>query len=93
MVTRQHNNCCSSIDRKPYAQLRAVDEEIVCCCIHGVNTMVPGWCGDTTRVREIAAELQARKVGRGNIAQLRNQENTMIKALESEAWINRWRLG
>ena len=40
-------------------------------------------------INEIAAELQARKVGRGNIAQLRNQENTMIKALESEPWILR----
>ncbi|CAK9066211.1 unnamed protein product [Durusdinium trenchii] len=84
MVTTSRNNCCSSIDRKPYAQLRAVDEEIVCCCCHMVNGMVPGWCGDTDRVRDIAQELQARKVGRGNIAQLRNQENTMIKALEAD---------
>ena len=37
MVTTSRNNCCSSIDRKPYAQLRAVDEEIVCCCCHMVN--------------------------------------------------------
>ena len=51
-----------------------------------VQGMVPGWCGDTDRVRDIAQELQARKVGRGNIAQLRNQENTMIKALEAEPW-------
>lgn len=43
--------------------------------------------GDSEKLNEIAGELQARKVGRGNIAQLRNQENTMIKALESEPWI------
>ena len=52
--------------------------------------------GDSEKINEIAAELQARKVGRGNIAQLRNQENTMIKALESEPWIlrsgNHWEL-
>ena len=82
-VERISNNCMSSIDRKPYAQLRAVDEEICCCC-HGVNGWFPGWCGDTRTVQEIAAELQARKVGRGNIAQIRNQENTMVKAVEAE---------
>ena len=81
------NNCMRSTDRKPYAQLRAVDEEICCCCFHGVNGWVPGWCGDTQKVQEIAAELQARKVGRGNIAQIRNQENTMVKAIEAEAWL------
>ena len=43
--------------------------------------------GDSEKLNEIAGELQARKVGRGNIAQLRNQENTMVKALESEPWI------
>ena len=86
MVRRFHNNCLTSTDKEPYAQLRAVDEEVVCCC-HMVNSMIPGYCGDTRRIREIASELQSRKVGRGNIAQLRNQENTMIKALEAAVWL------
>ena len=86
-VEKVANNCMSSVDRKPYAQLRAVDEEICCCCFHGVNGWLPGWCGDTPKVQEIAAELQARKVGRGNIAQIRNQENTMVKAVEADAWL------
>ena len=86
VVTQYHNNCMTSTDKEPYAQLRAVDEEVVCCC-HMVNWMIPGWCGDTRRIHEIASELQSRKVGRGNIAQLRNQENTMIKALEAATWL------
>lgn len=84
VVTTFRTNCGTSIDRKPYAQLKAVDEEIICCCCHMVNLHCPGWCGDSEMINEIASELQARKVGRGNIAQLRNQENTMIKALEAE---------
>ena len=84
-VTRRSNRCFNSVDRKPYAQLGSVDEK-VCCCIHSVNGLAPGCCGDPVLVKEIAEEMQARKVGRGNIAQLRNQENTMIKALETESW-------
>lgn len=84
VVTTFQTNCGTSIDRKPYAQLRAVDEEIFCCCCHMVNLLSPGWFGDSEKLNEIAGELQARKVGRGNIAQLRNQENTMVKALESD---------
>ncbi|CAJ1439276.1 unnamed protein product [Effrenium voratum] len=84
MTTRVSNNCTTSIDRQPYAQLRAVDEELCCFCCHSVNGMIPGWCGDVPKLHAIAGELQARKVGRGNIAQLRNQENTMIKALHTD---------
>ena len=83
-VSRRSNRCYASVDRKPYGQLGSVDEAI-CCCVHNVNGVAPGWCGDPAMVKEIAAELQARKVGRGNIAQLRNQENTMLKALEAES--------
>ena len=82
-VIRFSNTCTSSTERKPYAQLGSVDEYI-CCCIHSINGMIPGCCGTPSTVKEIAEELQARKVGRGNIAQLRNQENTMIRAIETE---------
>lgn len=43
VVTTFQTNCATSIDRKPYAQLRAVDEEIFCCCCHMVNMLSPGW--------------------------------------------------
>ncbi|CAE7028004.1 unnamed protein product [Symbiodinium sp. KB8] len=82
-VIRFSNTCTSSTERKPYAQLGSVDEYI-CCCIHSINGMIPGCCGTPSTVKEIAEELQARKVGRGNIAQLRNQENTMIRAIETD---------
>ncbi|CAE7204042.1 unnamed protein product [Symbiodinium natans] len=83
-VFRYSNRCDASVERKPYAQLGSVDENVCCCCIHTVNGLAPGCCGDPTAVKEIAEELQNRKVGRGNIAQLRNQENTMIKAMEAD---------
>ena len=86
-VFRYSNRCDASVERKPYAQLGSVDENVCCCCIHTVNGLAPGCCGDPTAVKEIAEELQNRKVGRGNIAQLRNQENTMIKAMEAEPWL------
>eukprot|EP00427_Karlodinium_veneficum_P054303 CAMPEP_0169407022 /NCGR_PEP_ID=MMETSP1017-20121227/57873_1 /TAXON_ID=342587 /ORGANISM="Karlodinium micrum, Strain CCMP2283" /LENGTH=319 /DNA_ID=CAMNT_0009513887 /DNA_START=162 /DNA_END=1118 /DNA_ORIENTATION=+ len=76
------NNCMRNVERKPYAQLGSVDEESTCFCIRSVNGLSPGAGCSTGVVKEIAAELQARKVGRGNIAQLRNQENTMVKAIE-----------
>lgn len=84
VVTERSNNCCSSTERKPYAQIQEVDAGVCCFCCHGVNGMSPGWCGDEALVNELAQELQDRKVGRGNIAQLRNQENTMVKAVESD---------
>jgi len=65
----------------PYAMMGSVDD-VVCCGFHSVNGMQPGWGCSAELVKEISDELQARKVGRGNIAQLRNQENTMYQALE-----------
>lgn len=75
------NNCLQSVNRTPYAQVGHVDDH-VCCGMHYVNGIMPGCGCDSALVREIAEELQQRKVGRGNIAQLRNQENTMYKSLE-----------
>merc|ERR1719401_540750 len=60
----------------------SVDDATCCFCFRSVNQMQPG-CGCSDElVKEISEELQARKVGRGNIAQIRNQENTMYKAVE-----------
>lgn len=80
-VLETSNNCAHSVEKTPYAQLGSVDEEQMCCC-RFVNGMSPGLGCSTGVVKEISEELQARKVGRGNIAQLRNQENTMVKAQE-----------
>jgi len=81
VVVEVKNNITESVTRMPYAQLGSVDEGRCCCCT-GVNGISPGWGCSYDLVKEISEELQARKVGRGNIAQLRNQENTMYKALE-----------
>lgn len=82
VVMKTSNNCMTSIERKPYAQLGSVDEASCCFCCISVNGLYPGFGCSRGKVREIARELQARKVGRGNIAQLRNQENTLVKAIE-----------
>lgn len=84
IVTRFSNNCDKSVDRKPYAQLDAVDDERSCCCCYNVNGLSPGCGCDKARVEEISTELQRRKVGRGGIAQLRSQENTIIRAIECD---------
>ena len=81
------NNCCqNSVERRPYAQLGDVQHIKCCLCLRGVKTDLGGegkggsmpispgcGCSDDL-VQEIAEELQRRKVGRGNIAQLRQQE-------------------
>eukprot|EP00913_Durusdinium_trenchii_P009180 g8629.t1 len=58
VVTERSNNCCSSTERKPYAQIQEVDAGVCCFCCHGVNGMSPGWCGDEALVNELAQELQ-----------------------------------
>jgi len=73
--------------KRPYAQLGSVDKAQVCCCCWAVNTDLTGKdegispkCGcEEGLVSEIAEELQARKVGRGNIAQLKKQEIMAVR--------------
>lgn len=81
VVTTVTTNISEAINKMPYAMMGAVDEG-VCCGLRQVNGIMPAWGCSADLVKEISEELQARKVGRGNIAQLRNQENTMYKALE-----------
>lgn len=81
--TELSNNCTQSVNRTPYAQLGGVSQS-TCCGLHSVNGMMPGLGCSADVVKEIADELQERKVKRGNIAQLRNQENTMYKAVEMD---------
>lgn len=85
-VLYKSNICSSSVERRPYAQLGDVQHMKCLGCLRGVATNMneeqkgghipisPGWGCDDRRVKEIVDELQARKVGRGNIAQLRQQE-------------------
>lgn len=79
------NRCVSSIQKRPYAQLGAVDSENTCRCCWSVKTdltgeaqgapgLARGWGCDEAWTKDVIGELQARKVGRGNIAQLRAQE-------------------
>ncbi len=77
------NFCVNAVQKRPYAQLGAVDKENVCLCCYQVKTdldgangegLSRGWGCDSEWVSEVTSELQARKVGRGNIAQLKAQE-------------------
>ena len=67
------------------AQLGDVNHMKCCGCFEGVKTdlseskdghipISPGCGCDAATVRAIVDELQARKIGRGNVAQLRQQE-------------------
>ena len=84
-VLKVDNNCMHSVQKRPYAQLGQVESENSCICCYGVKTDLtasaegPGaltrGCGcDQEWVTEVVNELQARKVGRGNIAQIKAQE-------------------
>merc|ERR1719188_850588 len=66
--------CSSKTSRTPYGNLGAVEEETACCCCVNVPDVANPGCGcDTEKVSDIAAELQERKVMRGNIAQMKQQ--------------------
>jgi hypothetical protein len=81
----ENNSCCNTMNTtrdRPYAQLGAVDESMMCgcCCMQqwyvstDGETMMKG-CGlDRNFTRELSEELQHRKVTRGNIQLIRNYE-------------------
>ena len=79
--------CATSTMRMPYVQLGSVDVETICCgsCFN-VETdggIIQPKCGcDKDLVDEISEDLQNRKVTRGNIAQVRMQENLMIEVIK-----------
>jgi len=77
------DNCCfHQVQKRPYAQLGSVDSNNSCFCCWGVSSDITGaegilarGCGcDEQWTKEVLSELQARKVGRGNIAQIKAQE-------------------
>merc|ERR1712032_166243 len=73
------NNLDDSNMKTPYAEMDSVDIARSCCCFWSVNDTSPGCGCDRAEVEEIAAELQDRKLKRGNIAhlkQLRHMQGT-----------------
>jgi|Transcript_124576 hypothetical protein len=78
IVIKTKNNCDDSEVKLPYAQLGSVDMNKSCCCCWGVNDFVPGCGCSKALVEDLHNELQARKVKRGNIAQ--------VKQLEKMQW-------
>jgi hypothetical protein len=81
---RQHikDNCTNDDLTEPYGQMNSVDDNVHCCCCYEVNGFSPGCGCRGTEVKALADDLQERKVERGDIAQLKNQEATMWKAKE-----------
>ena len=84
-VLKVDNNCHHSVQKRPYAQLGQVESVNSCICCHGIQTDLTATkegdgtlsrgCGcDKAWAEEVSSELQARKVGRGNIAQIQAQE-------------------
>ena len=72
------NWCYTNNVRTPYSQMDGVDVDENCgCCyeLDGVGGACAG-CGDA-ELNEIAAELEARIEKRGDIAQIKLQENTL----------------
>ena len=82
VITKSSNCISENMNSMPYAQISSVDEDRCCYCCKGVNGIIPGCGCQGEKVADLANELQQRKVKRGDIAQLRNQENTMLNALE-----------
>mmetsp|Transcript_48891 Transcript_48891/g.116224 ORF Transcript_48891/g.116224 Transcript_48891/m.116224 type:complete len:727 (+) Transcript_48891:117-2297(+) len=88
---KKKNLCLSSTQRRPYAQLGSVDRHEACgCCYAIVSDLTPlnekgegGMrigCGcEREIVDEIVQEMQARKVKRGNIAQIKKLDYMVKK--------------
>mmetsp|Transcript_37060 Transcript_37060/g.69643 ORF Transcript_37060/g.69643 Transcript_37060/m.69643 type:complete len:520 (+) Transcript_37060:2-1561(+) len=97
MVMLEKNRCIDMDVKVPYAQLGSVDYHKACWCCYSINTgpqmrISPGWGCNQALTQEIAAELQERKVKRGNIAQLKQLEWMSSSAIEldikSDLWLH-----
>merc|ERR1712107_275329 len=77
---------CRSTVREPYAQMGSVEKHQfcgVCVNVHTDGAVINPDCGCSKQlVEEIANELQHRKATRGNIAQIKHQENLMIELIK-----------
>jgi hypothetical protein len=86
MFIAKENWCLSAKSRTPYAQLGSVDtENAFGCCMNIPEVANPGCGCQKTKCTEIAADLQERKVKRGNIAQLKMQENLIYSVVKLDA--------
>jgi hypothetical protein len=76
-------DCCSRTQsRTPYGNLDSVETETTCCCCSELPDVATPGCGcSKDLVNEIEAELQERKVKRGAIAQMKQQENIITEIL------------
>ena len=92
-VLKKDNSCCHSVQKRPYAQLGHVDSNQACGCCWGVTSDLTGYEGEISPgcgcseglVKEIIEELQARKLGRGNVAQLKAQEQLAARVDHMDA--------
>ena len=87
IVLKTRNCCVSSVQRRPYAQLNALEHRSVCFGLcnainsdlapmddEGNGGIVPGCGCDAAYVQEIVREMNLRKEGRGKVAQMRQQK-------------------
>jgi hypothetical protein len=80
------NFCDQTTSRIPYGNLGSVETELTCCFCHELPDVANPGCGCSRAVVDaIAEELQERKVKRGNIAQMKQQENIILELLKLEA--------
>lgn len=83
MMMKEVNNIDTTDIFLPYAEMESVDMQRECLCCYKVNDFVPGFgCFNKEIVESLAADLQARKLARGNIAQLQQLETMEKTALE-----------
>lgn len=89
MLLVKEDWCNRSTSRTSYGNLGAVETEVACCCCSQLPDIATPGCGCSgSLVDEIAADLQERKVKRGNIAQMKQQENIIIEILNTEAKVD-----
>ena len=78
--------CFDATIREPYAQMGSVEVYEFCCCCYGLDTdsytISPGYGCDRDAIAEISEQLRLRKLYRGNIAQLRHQENLLVDIMK-----------
>jgi len=86
MLLVKENWCNRVQSRTPYGNLGAVETETACCCCSELPEIAKPGCGcSADLVKEIGDELQERKVKKGNIAQMKQQENIILEVLNTGA--------
>ena len=92
-VLSKHDCCNHIVQKRPYAQLGSVDSHHECGICWSVGSdltgrdgrLMPGWGCNAPLVREIVEELQERKLGRGNVAQMRSHEDLAASVAHAHA--------